>query len=175
MFNSEKFNFKYEGYELSERKFKRNEETLMKTFKSIKSDYETLNKKKKGKTFAASIFGKKNMTTNEDTRHTELKKVSAYMNDYGEVKNALSSAMSAVMKNFAIGQYKVLNSHIKGFDEAITLMEKLKKTVSGSASGGAKKRKVKRSVSKKKSDLKKKSKSKSKSKKSSKSKKVSKK
>lgn len=160
MFNSEKYNFKYEGYELSERKHKRNEEGLMKIFKVVKSEFEPLNKKVKGKTFGASLFGKRTMTTNETARYTKLGDMISFMNTYGELKSALSAAMNDVMKNFATSQSQPLN---KPFEEATKLMEKLEKLASGKTSGG---RKVKRRVSKKKSDLKKKSKKSSKSKKS---------
>jgi hypothetical protein len=140
LFNSEKFNFKYEGYELSERKFRRNEEAMLKNFLKMKREFSELNKKHSGKTMSASLFGKKSLTTNEATRHSQLKDVANFIETYGKIKEELSEVMTKVMKNFSIGQYST-PQFAGDFDNVITKVQELRKTVVGSVTGGKKRKK----------------------------------
>ncbi len=147
LFNSEKFNFKYEGYALSERKFHRNEEAMLKNFLKMKREFGELNKKFTGKTMSASLFGKKALTTNEATRHTELKNVATFIEHYGKIKEELSDVMNKVMKNFSIGQYST-PQFAEDFDNVIFKVQELKKTVVGGVAGGKKKRTMKKKSTK---------------------------
>ncbi len=148
LFNSEKFNFKYTGYELSQRKFQRNEEAMFKYYAKMKREFAELNKKSSGKTMSASLFGKKALTTTEANRHEKLKKVEDFMKKYGEIKEKLSDVMGYVMKNFSIERYNTPEFSPK-FKEVVDEVKALENQVNPSVAGGKKKKRTMKKKSKK--------------------------
>lgn len=135
-FNTEKFNFQYEGYELSRRKVARNEAILDKLLSKVKSQHETLNKKAKGKTFGASLFGKRELTKNEANQYHKLGKASQFMNEYGKIKESLSGVMLSMMNHYATGKFEPnsVTQYNNAFDSVIESLQNLKKDISTTTS-----------------------------------------
>lgn len=160
LFNSEKFNHKYKGYELSQRKFERSENSIQKHYSSIKSEFTKLDNKLKGKTLLS--FGQsKALSTNEDKRYKVLEKVNTFMSNYGLFKEELSDLIQRVIKAFSVKESLNETKYNDSFKEIEKLLDELKKSVVKDVSGGKKKKRSskKKSVTKKKSSLKKKKRS----------------